>query len=151
MVQELQAHFDPKHCELVREHARAIHEALEAGWNCICSHPHRANLNLDWHSDNVSVPAVFNLALSFRHPANGQISASQEGWQKISIKVEEDSGQQAVSAVLTPALANLSLPANLPPIPSKRVRLPRFLSSSNESQASQSAILTPPGESLLYG
>ena len=122
------------------------HGALKAGWNCFCSPPHQATLELDWHSDR-PVPTVFNLALSFRKSLNCQNLLDRECWQKIRISVEEDGGQQAVSALWTPTLASQSVTTTPPSKASTRARLSRFFSSSHLNQPPRSSTPPPPGKS----
>lgn len=58
IVQKIQSLFDPKRCELLRENAQVIHGALKSGWTCVCTPPHRGSIELDWHSDKLTMPMV---------------------------------------------------------------------------------------------
>ena len=150
IVQELQARFNPKHCDFIREHARAIHRALEAGWNCACLPPHRATLDLDWHYDRPVVPAVFNLTLSFRKSLSSQDPPGQECWQRIWIKVDDDGAQQTAPALLTPALVSQSIRATPPSKIPTWAKWPRLLGSPHQSQPSRPVTPPPPSKCLHH-
>ena len=128
-VQELQARFDQKQCDAVRENVRAIHEAIQSGWGCACPQAHGGNLNLEWHNNKVLAPAEFNLALSYRKVQNGQPCASDECWQKILIRIEDTAVQLLPPAPtsLTLPVAAATAPAVRSPSPSKKTKFSKLL------------------------
>jgi hypothetical protein len=145
-VQELQARFNPKQCDATRENARLIHEALESSWNCVCSHAHRGNLNLDWHCEKPLAPAVFSLALSYWKASDEIMSKKDEHWHKVRVQVEEQDTQQDATATLQPAMANLTITPNRSPSPSKRAKFAQLFTPSKTKLPSKPSTLTPPGK-----
>lgn len=89
-VQGLHARFDAKQCDVTRENARALHEALQSSWGCGCSTPHRGSLHLAWHTEKFLAPARFNLALSYMEAS---ASTSNEYWKQVEVTVEDDTSQ----------------------------------------------------------
>jgi hypothetical protein len=128
-IQELQARFDPKKCDAIRENARAIHEAIQSGWGCACPQSHGGSIYVDWHNEKALDPAVFNLALSCRKAQNGLLSPADECWQKILIRIEKAATQLPSPALvsITPPVTLVGDPANRSPSSSKRVRLGQLL------------------------
>ena len=102
-VQELQARFNPKHCDSIRENVRAIHGVLKDGWNCMCPCSHHAAIDLDWQPEKPTLPSVFDIALSFQDTST-QAAAAKYCWRKLQIKIEKtDSG--SVTPVAQPDLS----------------------------------------------
>lgn len=128
-VQELQAQFDQKQCDAIRENARAIHGAIQSGWGCTCPEPHGGLLHLEWHNDNVMASAVFKLGLSHRKAQNGQPYATDEFWQKVLIRVDETAAHSPplASASLAPPVAAANAPAVPSPSSTKRMGFSKLL------------------------
>ncbi|RYP69215.1 hypothetical protein DL769_005330 [Monosporascus sp. CRB-8-3] len=75
-VQELKHRFNPKRCNLIRECVKSLHRALLSGFDCTCSPPHEATLNLDWTACESDAPRVFHVALSYRSDLGPNQTAS---------------------------------------------------------------------------
>ncbi|KAF2803358.1 uncharacterized protein BDZ99DRAFT_526716 [Mytilinidion resinicola] len=97
-VQELQARFDQKQCDAIRNNAGAIHEAIQSGWGCVFPQTHGGNLYLRWHNDKVLDPAIFNMALSYKKTQTGIPYPSDEYWQEIQIRIKKAAAQIPLSA-----------------------------------------------------
>lgn len=142
-VRELQARFNPEQVDTVRKYARVLHEALEAGWNCVCQQPHQGNLSLDWH-EKQTAPVGFNLAVSYQKLQDDPITPADERWQKILVHVTENS--QAAPAQLTlqsPTMANPSFFADQFATASTKKKQARVFGALLERGSSQLAEQSP--------
>lgn len=143
-VRELQARFNPTHCDALREDVEAFHQALKDGWNCGQPCSHQATIDLDWQSDKPVLPAVFDIALSF-HGASTQESAAGYCWRTIQINVEK----AALSTVI-PSIPSDSSPSSASatsPMSSnhfKKRKLSRLFSQSQNQKSGQTSITASP-------
>lgn len=143
-VQELQARFNPKHCDSIRENVQAIHGVLKDGWNCMCPCSHHAAIDLGWQPEKPTLPSVFDIALSFRDTST-QAAAAKYCWQKLQIKIEKtDSGN--VTPVAQPVLSPQSSGAPLP-VPlrdSGKNKLSNLFGRRQNKKSKQVTVAAPP-------
>jgi hypothetical protein len=150
-VQELQARFNLKHCDSIRENVQAIHGVLKNGWNCVYPCSHHATINLDWRSEKPTLPPVFDIALSFRDTST-QAAAAKYCWRKLQIKIEKtDSGN--VTPVTLPVLPPQSSRAPSPTqsTGSEKNPLLRLIGRSKNKKSRQVTFAAPryPGEFIV--
>ena len=143
-VQELQARFNLKHCDSIRENVQAIHGVLKNGWNCVYPCSHHATINLDWRSEKPTLPPVFDIALSFRDTST-QAAAAKYCWRKLQIKIEKtDSGNiiPVAQSILSPQSSRAP-----PPIPltdSGKNKLSNLFSRRQNKKSKQVTVAVPP-------
>ncbi|KAL3477455.1 hypothetical protein BJX99DRAFT_269858 [Aspergillus californicus] len=92
-IDRLQSQFDVKVCNTIRDHAAAIHRALQRGWNCKCVLPHQATLDLQWHANRGAILSNQSFNLTLLYPPNsscGGGSACSQQWRKTNMWVDED-------------------------------------------------------------
>jgi hypothetical protein len=85
-VQELQARFNHKHFDSIRENVQALHTALKDSWNCGCPCSHHASIDLDWQSGLSSRISEFDIAFSFRDTAT-QGPTAERKWRKLRLVI----------------------------------------------------------------
>jgi hypothetical protein len=143
-VQELQARFNPKHCDSIRENVQAIHGVLKDGWNCMCPCSHHAAIDLDWQPEMPTLPSVFDIALSFQDTST-QKAAAKYCWRKLQIKIEKtDSGN--VTPIAQPVLSPQSSRAP-PPMPltsSGKNKLSGLFGRRQNKKSKQVTVAVPP-------
>lgn len=115
------AAFNSKRCDLIRDHARSIHDALKAGWKCLCPHPHQADLRLDWKDETPASP-FFNVVFSSQYPPTGQISSDQRVWQKTRVELEDEKHDNVVAVPNTPLSVMPDISANSQHVPAEKGR-----------------------------
>jgi hypothetical protein len=98
-VQELQAQFNSKYCDSIRENVGTIHEALKDGWKCGCPCSHHATIDLGWQSETVAFPSVFDIALSFQDTST-QEATTEHCWRKLQIKIEKTESDDVIPVAL---------------------------------------------------
>ena len=143
-VQEVQARFNPKHCDSIREDVGAIHGALKDSWNCGCPCSHYATIHLDWQSTMFSLPSVFDVALSFRD-SSSRVATADYRWRKFQIHVEKiPSGNGTPIASSIPSAQSSEVPSPTTTTISKRSKVFRFFS---QPQTKKSSLVTFAGTS----
>ncbi|KAI0469640.1 hypothetical protein GGR56DRAFT_662314 [Xylariaceae sp. FL0804] len=80
LVEEIQARFNQKDYDAIRDNAKLIHETMLRTWQCNCG-THEGRLALYWHSEKFPSPTRFELALpSPRHQCQ---------WCQVYLKIED--------------------------------------------------------------
>jgi hypothetical protein len=126
-VQELQARFNPKHCDLIRDSVQAIHGVLKDGWNCVCPCSHHAAIDLDWQPQKPALPSVFDIVISFRDTST-QAAATKYCWRKLQIKIEEMHSDNVTPVALpVPSPQSSRAPSPTPSTSSGKSKLLRLL------------------------
>ncbi|KAL4988839.1 hypothetical protein BDW68DRAFT_176506 [Aspergillus falconensis] len=82
-VQDLKRRFNLRRCNSIRQCLSSLHRALESGFHCACSSPHRAAIDLDWAAYESDTAKPFKVAVSYR--TNSQLHQLPDSWQKLHI------------------------------------------------------------------
>lgn len=91
MVQTLQARFNLREFDAIRQHACDIKDTLDACWHCSCSDRHSTSLDLDWQSNPPNGLPKFGVSLSYTKSSGGVAIANGPEWQKIRTHIEGQS------------------------------------------------------------
>ncbi|OCL12217.1 hypothetical protein AOQ84DRAFT_386279 [Glonium stellatum] len=143
-VQELQARFNLKLCDSVRENVQAIHEVLKDSWNCVYPCPHYAAIDLCWQPKEPAAPSVFDMALSFRDISTRE-ATGEVRWRKLQIKAEKtdlDSGLPPTLPVPSPQSSRA--PSPTPSTGSKKSNLHLFHGRRKNEKSKQATVVAPP-------
>jgi hypothetical protein len=127
VVERLKKTFNAEMMIAIRKNAQGLHEAIETGLGCTCSHGHKGNFRLSWHKDKPLKATFFQLALSNQPAPHIQNAHSVMKWQMITANVEE-----LTQPILAASDATIPLPSHVhrsasPPTPqSEKIRV-KFL------------------------
>lgn len=85
MVQTFVARYNQNDCDAVRSQACEVKKALDACWQCSCSH--QTSLDLNWHTNKPTKTPVFSVSLSY-DIVNNEDSTRISQWRKAQLKVD---------------------------------------------------------------
>lgn len=109
MVRTFVARYNQTDCDAVRYQACEVKKALDACWQCSCSH--RTSLDLNWHTNRPTRSPVFSVSLSYNIPNNTNQTRNAQ-WRKAQVKVDAtgiSSGTQKNEQVLGPPTVDAQL------------------------------------------
>jgi hypothetical protein len=132
-VQELQARFNPKHCDSIRDNIQALHGALKDSWNCGCPCSHHASIDLNWQSDLFSRLSEFDMAFSF-WDTTLQGATAEPKWRKIRLIIEKTDLGNAVPVALPVPSQQASRTSPTPSTISRRERISHFLNQFQDKK-----------------
>lgn len=145
MVRTFVARYNQTNCDAVRSQACEVKRALDACWQCSCSH--QASLDLNWHTNRPTKSPVFSLSLSYditKNPSSTRILQ----WRKTQVKVDTptvSSRSGDYGQVLGPPLTDIQL-LTVAPSQSTSVRQqPRSLFQWRPRSRSTSPLPPSPG------
>jgi hypothetical protein len=84
-VRAFVARYNQNDCDAVRTHASDVKKALDACWQCSCSH--RMSLDLTWHINRPTRSPVFSVSVSYDAGTN-QSSTRSPQWQKAQARID---------------------------------------------------------------
>ncbi|KAF4454297.1 hypothetical protein F53441_3171 [Fusarium austroafricanum] len=143
LAENIQARFNPKECDKIRDDVRFVHQALQSvNWTCHCDE-HWGSIRLCWHMEKAVLAG--RLSLNF--------STSQDTifWRPVSVHVEEkDKQAEALSSIQRPAS-----PQNSPSHSPRRQKIKEIMGVSKKSPnllPVPDAIVnpTPPGSPPIH-
>lgn len=109
MVRTFVARYNQNNCDAVRSQACEVKKALDACWQCSCSH--QTSLDLNWHTNRPTKSPVFSVSLSYNITNNpGSTRTSQ--WRKTQVKVDATAVSSNVGnegQVLGPLVTDIQL------------------------------------------
>lgn len=114
MVRNFVARYNQNDCDAVRTQASEVKKALDACWQCSCSH--RTSLDLNWYNNRPTKSPVFNVSLSY-NMMNSQCPTGSPQWRKARVKIDKTGISSSVrnnEHVLGPPLTDVGLLA-VPP------------------------------------
>jgi hypothetical protein len=114
MVRNFVARYNQNDCDAVRTQASEVKKALDACWQCSCSH--RTSLDLNWYNNRPTKSPVFNVSLSYSM-MDSQCPTGNPQWRKARVKIDTTGISSSVGddeQVLGPLLADVGLLA-VPP------------------------------------
>jgi hypothetical protein len=85
LVRAFIARYNQNDCDAVRTHASDVKKALDACWQCSCSH--RISLDLNWHINRPTRSPVFSVSVSYDVGTN-QGSTRSPQWQKAQAQID---------------------------------------------------------------
>jgi len=142
-VQELQARFNHKRCDSIRDNVQAIHAALKDSWNCGCPCSHHASIDLERQSELSSRMSEFDIAFSFRDTTTQGLTPDTK-WRKLRLAIERsDLGTVGPIALPVPAQQESRAPSPNPSTTSRRNKLSHFLTQL-QNRKPKSVLVAPP-------
>ncbi|KAK7397939.1 hypothetical protein QQX98_012693 [Neonectria punicea] len=127
-VQHLKRRFNIKRCNSIRQCLSSLHSALESGFQCACSPPHQAAIDLDWDAYEKDAARSFKVAVSYR--LNSEPSHISDSWRKLHVTSEATATNTTTTTTTNPVPGFLTPsppPARVPsPTSSFLSKVPRF-------------------------
>jgi hypothetical protein len=143
MVRNFVARYNQNDCDAVRTQASEVKKALDACWQCSCSH--RTSLDLNWYNNRPTKSPVFNVSLSYSM-MNSQCPTGNPQWRKARVKVDTTEMSSSVrnnKQVLGPSLADVGLLAVPPSQISTKMHHARNLLSQLRPRSRSTSPLPP--------
>jgi hypothetical protein len=110
LVRAFVARYNQNNCDTVRTHASDVKKALDACWQCSCSH--RISLELNWHINKPTRSPVFSVSVSYDMGSN-QNSTRRPQWQKAQARINasdlSSSSTEDDKQVLGPPISDMTL------------------------------------------
>jgi hypothetical protein len=125
-VRAFVARYNRNDCDAVRIQACDVKKALDACWQCSCSH--QTSLDLNWHTNRPTRSPVFSVSLSYSM-ANNNLTGNPQ-WRRARVKIDADgmiSSTADDEQALGPQIADARSPAVLRPHSSTTKQLARSL------------------------
>ncbi|KAH7174587.1 uncharacterized protein B0J16DRAFT_183258 [Fusarium flagelliforme] len=110
LSERLQARYNQRECDRIRENVRLVHKALQSvGWTCHCAE-HWGSIRLCWHMEKIITSEKLDFCFSS--------CQSSMSWKSIHIRVEEKDklntqspgSQRSISPGVSPQISHTSLP-----------------------------------------
>ncbi|KAI1061026.1 hypothetical protein LB507_010093 [Fusarium sp. FIESC RH6] len=132
LAERLQARYNQRECDRIRENVRLVHKALQSvGWTCHCAE-HWGSIRLCWHMEKTITSEKLDFCFS-----SPQSSIS---WQSIHIRVEEKDKLNAQSQE-SPRIISPGVSPQMPHTPSPKRQ--KFKEMLGLSQRSPECLVTP--------
>ena len=132
LAERLQARYNQRECDRIRENVRLVHKALQSvGWTCHCAE-HWGSIRLCWHMEKTITSEKLDFCFS-----SPQSSIS---WQSIHIRVEEKD-KLNTQCQGSPRIISPGVSPQMPHTPSPKRQ--KFKEMLGLSQKSPECLVTP--------